>query len=265
MPSQEELLKKRPHILVATPGRLLDLLDSGATTLSQVRCLRGHLFATDATTLQGGLLRACTPCHGCCRQVAQGNRTACSTVTSASATAVAKGTCAVSYFTNTCFFADAHGQVCYVVLDEADKMLSLGFQPQLDRLHQLLLGAHPEPAAEGKGAAKGKGKGKAGAAAEAAQAVAGVVAGARPQVLLFTATMPAEVEGAAGRWLRRPVRVVVTHSAASISRTITQVRALPRALEQGVDALYFGALRVAAPGRQCPGVHQMLTACMAVS
>lgn len=111
-----------------------------------------------------------------------------------------------------------------MVLDEADKMLSLGFQPQLDRLHQLLLGAHPEPATEGKGAAKGKGKGKAAATAETGQAAAG----ARPQVLLFTATMPAEVEGAAGRWLRRPVRVVVTHSAASISRTITQVRALPR-------------------------------------
>lgn len=47
MPSQEELLKKRPHILVATPGRLLDLLDSGATTLSQVRCLGGHLLATN--------------------------------------------------------------------------------------------------------------------------------------------------------------------------------------------------------------------------
>ena len=186
------------------------------------------------TTTLCGLLPACCPCHGCCRQVAQGNSTACSTVASASATAVAKGTCAVSCFTNTCFFADAHGQVCYVVLDEADKMLSLGFQPQLDRLHQLLLGAHPEPAAEGKGAAKGKGKGKgkAGAAAEAKQAAAGVVAGARPQVLLFTATMPAEVEGAAGRWLRQPVRVVVTHSASSISRTITQVRALPRVREQ---------------------------------
>ncbi|GFH26391.1 uncharacterized protein HaLaN_24535 [Haematococcus lacustris] len=37
--------------------------------------------------------------------------------------------------------------VAVVVLDEADKMLSLGFEPQLARLHQLLLPATPAAAA----------------------------------------------------------------------------------------------------------------------
>ena len=53
-----------PHVLVATPGRLLDLVDDGFLTLGKVTC---------------------------------------------------------------------------VVLDEADKMLSLGFKPQLDRLLNILV------------------------------------------------------------------------------------------------------------------------------
>ena len=53
-----------PHVLVATPGRLLDLVDDGLLSLGEVVC---------------------------------------------------------------------------VVLDEADKMLSLGFKPQLDRLLNLLI------------------------------------------------------------------------------------------------------------------------------
>ncbi|KAG1659531.1 hypothetical protein FOA52_016154 [Chlamydomonas sp. UWO 241] len=63
---QALLLAKRPHALVATPGRLLDLMDDGVLSLAQVSC---------------------------------------------------------------------------VVLDEADKMLSLGFEAQLKRLHATLLPA----------------------------------------------------------------------------------------------------------------------------
>lgn len=62
--AQVAALQKRPALLVATPGRLLDLLDAGALTL---------------------------------------------------------------------------GGVTAVALDEADKMLSLGFEPQLRRLQALLL------------------------------------------------------------------------------------------------------------------------------
>ena len=106
-----------------------------------------------------------------------------------------------------------------MVLDEADKMLSLGFKPQLDRLLEMLL-ANRAPGPPKVPAASIVGSSVDGSTAAAAAAAALPV----PQVLLFTATMPAEVDDAAARWLKAPVtRVTVTHSAASISRTITQV------------------------------------------
>ena len=108
-------------------------------------------------------------------------------------------------------------QVSCVVLDEADKMLSLGFKPQLDRLLEMLL-ANRAPGPPKVPAASIVGSSVDGSTAAAAAALP------VPQVLLFTATMPAEVDDAAARWLKAPVtRVTVTHSAASISRTITQV------------------------------------------
>ena len=43
------------------------------------------------------------------------------------------------------------------------------------------------------------------------------------QVALFTATMPESLEEVAAEWLRRPERVRISASAASISRSVTQV------------------------------------------
>ena len=43
------------------------------------------------------------------------------------------------------------------------------------------------------------------------------------KVLLFTATMPAEVEETAQQWQSNPVIVQVSTSGASISRTVVQV------------------------------------------
>ena len=43
------------------------------------------------------------------------------------------------------------------------------------------------------------------------------------QVLLFTATMPAEVEATAEHWQRDPVRLHVATDGAQISRSVTQV------------------------------------------
>lgn len=43
--AQIEGLKARtPHVMVATPGRLLDLMDSGAVSLYKVRCRGCGLF-----------------------------------------------------------------------------------------------------------------------------------------------------------------------------------------------------------------------------
>ncbi|GAB4823853.1 hypothetical protein N2152v2_010899 [Parachlorella kessleri] len=129
------LAAKHPHILVATPGRLLDLVDDGSLSLGAVR---------------------------------------------------------------------------YVVLDEADKMLGMGFQPQVDRLKALLL---PPPVVAASAEQEGGGM--------ASKAKGGQRA--RPQVCLFTATMPESLGDVAAGWLHRPKHIRVTHSAACISRTVTQV------------------------------------------
>lgn len=105
---QVAALAKGPALLVATPGRLLDLLDSNALNLNAVR---------------------------------------------------------------------------YVVLDEADKMLSLGFAPQLDRLHGLLI-AGRVPAVAAAAAAGGDKKKKKPKAGEREAKIDGDSgsAGSRPQV-----------------------------------------------------------------------------------
>ncbi|KAK9823896.1 hypothetical protein WJX72_006234 [[Myrmecia] bisecta] len=110
------------------------------------------------------------------------------------------------------------GNVEVVVLDEADKMLSLGLQPQLDRLHDALLPSK---------------KAKAVAAATAAATAATITSedgparlqhpAKRPQVLLFTATMPESLDEVSARWLRKPEAIRVTSSSASISSTVVQV------------------------------------------
>jgi len=90
-----------------------------------------------------------------------------------------------------------------VVLDEADKMLSLGLEPQLERLRALLLPAGGDPAA---------------------------AAGApprRPQVQLWTATMPAALRAATARWLQRPRRLRAAAGADAIGRSVVQARPAP--------------------------------------
>ena len=176
----------------------------------------------------------------------------------------------------------------YVVLDEADKLLSMGFQAQVERLHKLLLPPTPPAELGGAGggkadkkqAAAGAGKKQAAAGAGKKQAAAGAgkqrrakgrAAGqaaeeggeevpgdgsgssssgssARPQVALFTATMPPEVERVAEGWLRAPLHVRVAHSAASISRTVTQVGG------GALAALHIGCA-CAQLGRASPGVR----------
>ena len=115
-------------------------------------------------------------------------------------------------------FRSRAGYVKYLVLDEADRLLSMGFAPQLDRLKRLLRLDRPREGAT------------------------------RPQVALFTATFPAEVAALADVWLEnteqaageqtandddaRPaphqtpaVCVIESEgpSARSISQTVTQV------------------------------------------
>lgn len=147
--SQVELLHcRRPQLLVATPGRLLDLVDSAVLNFDLTNC---------------------------------------------------------------------------VVLDEADKMLSVGFEPQLQRLQALLLGNKAGPAAAA-GAAASKGDKKKGKAAKRQQEQAAGSAGQQCQVLLFSATLPKAVRVTADAWLKAGYESVSCSAGAdSISRSITQV------------------------------------------
>jgi ATP-dependent RNA helicase DDX5/DBP2 len=118
------------------------------------------------------------------------------------------------------------GSVQVVVLDEADKMLSVGFEPQLQRLKGMLLresakGSSKSNVAAAEASSKQKKRKQADSTASAAAAAEG---SGRPQVLLFTATLPAAVQATAAVWLLPGAsRLSCTAGADCISRTITQV------------------------------------------
>lgn len=143
------LQRRRPQLLVATPGRLLDLLDSGCV---------------------------------------------------------------------------AFERTSFVVLDEADKMLSVGFEPQLQRLKAVLLDSKQARASTEqpslKKAKKQKQKQK-----QQEQQASPETGAQQCQVLLFSATLPKAVRQTADVWLKPGYKSVSCSAGAdSISTTITQVR-----------------------------------------
>lgn len=103
-------------------------------------------------------------------------------------------------------------------------MLSLGFKPQLDRLLEALVLKRPPVTATAPVSSPAPQVLLESLDASGSASRSPDLSSSSPQVLLFTATMPPEVDEAASRWLKTPVKVKVTHSAASISRTITQAR-----------------------------------------
>lgn len=80
-------------------------------------------------------------------------------------------------------------QVTFLILDEADRMLDLGFEPHI-------------------------------------RAIAGHIRSDR-QTLMFSATWPSAVQQLAAGFLSRPVKVTVGSLDLSASHTITQVRPSP--------------------------------------
>lgn len=134
---QIQALRKNPHIVVATPGRLLDLIDDGHCSLDAVQ---------------------------------------------------------------------------YVVLDEADKMLGVGFAPQIDRIKSLL-GLDTSKTTSAKTNSKNRN------ASERAAV----------QVGLFTATMPAAMHALTSTWLHKPKKIALKSASSgasagrAISATVVQV------------------------------------------
>eukprot|EP00983_Pelagomonas_calceolata_P000547 18294-Pelagomonas_calceolata.AAC.1 len=106
--TQVEVLQKHPHIVVATPGRLLDLIDDHALHIGPV---------PNSSPMQP------------------------SATSDTSARAAGSGSAPNGVAAEGGGSGGGGGETgtLYVVLDEADKMLSLGFKPQLERLRGMVL------------------------------------------------------------------------------------------------------------------------------
>lgn len=139
----------------------------------------------------------------------------------------------------------AAGEVQYVVLDEADKMLSQGLQPQLKRVRQLVLPKgrkQREPDPEGSPGALLRIPARARPQVTGLPSLCGhapvpcVKAGhssfgdiysdstlRRLQVLLFSATMPQSLAAMTAKWLRHPELVKLSEADTAISRSVVQV------------------------------------------
>jgi superfamily II DNA/RNA helicase len=112
-----------------------------------------------------------------------------------------------------------------VVLDEADKMLSVGFEPQLQRLKAVLLDS--KAAAGQTEASTGPVSKKKSKKQKQETAAASTAAGQHCQVLLFSATLPKAVRVTADVWLKAGYKSVSCSAGAdAISHTITQVSGL---------------------------------------
>jgi ATP-dependent RNA helicase DDX23/PRP28 len=117
----------------------------------------------------------------------------------------------------------ALNQCAYVVLDEADRMVDLGFEAALSRVLDAMPASNLRPEGEGEeeeeeegegeggggAGARAAGEGDAAAAATAAAVPAAAAAGRFRTTYMFSATMPPAVERLARSYLRRPVVVTV--------------------------------------------------------
>ena len=88
------------------------------------------------------------------------------------------------------------GQCCYVIMDEADRMIDLGFEESVNKILDALPVTNEKPDTE---------------AAEDAQAMSRHLGGKDRyrQTMMYTATMPSAVEKIAKKYLRRPAIVTI--------------------------------------------------------
>jgi ATP-dependent RNA helicase DDX23/PRP28 len=88
------------------------------------------------------------------------------------------------------------GQCCYVIMDEADRMIDLGFEESVNKILDALPVGNEKPDTDD---------------AEDAQAMSRLLGGKDRyrQTMMYTATMPAAVEKIAKKYLRRPAIVTI--------------------------------------------------------
>lgn len=88
------------------------------------------------------------------------------------------------------------GQCCYVIMDEADRMIDLGFEESVNKILDALPVGNEKPDSE---------------EAENAQVMSQHLGGKERyrQTMMYTATMPAAVEKIAKKYLRRPAIVTI--------------------------------------------------------
>ncbi|KAJ5032388.1 uncharacterized protein L3040_008993 [Drepanopeziza brunnea f. sp. 'multigermtubi'] len=88
------------------------------------------------------------------------------------------------------------GQCCYIIMDEADRMIDLGFEDSVNKILDALPVSNEKPDTED---------------AEDAQAMSQHIGGKDRyrQTMMYTATMPSAVEKIAKKYLRRPAIVTI--------------------------------------------------------
>lgn len=134
-----------------------------------------------------------------------------------------------------------------VVLDEADKMLSVGFEAQLQRLQAMLLDRQQLPPAAAAAKAGGSKK-------KQQQQHQQHAAATKPQVLLFSATLPRAVKHTARAWLAPSCASISCSAGAdSISQTITQVVQVCAEHKKPAKLLkHLAAIRAVSEGQRNP-------------
>ncbi|KAF2166652.1 hypothetical protein M409DRAFT_23283 [Zasmidium cellare ATCC 36951] len=86
-------------------------------------------------------------------------------------------------------------QCCYIIMDEADKMIDMGFEEPVNKILDALPVSNEKPDTED---------------AENAEAMAQHLGGYRyRQTMMYTATMPPAVERIARKYLRRPAQITI--------------------------------------------------------
>jgi ATP-dependent RNA helicase DDX23/PRP28 len=104
------------------------------------------------------------------------------------------------------------GQCCYIIMDEADRMIDLGFEEPVNKILAALPVSNEKPDTD---------------AAESAAAMSQIIPGVSKdlryrQTMMYTATMPVAVERIARAYLRRPAIVTIGQAGEAVE-TVEQI------------------------------------------